>query len=262
MIFQTQTLRFQSGTFGERDAKLMEKRGKEILFSKMARADKYDKTTVKGRLLIFLREKRMSQTEFGHILGVAPTYVGAMRKSLSLEKVNRLMQVFPDLSRDWLLYGEGEMLRDPDASGNGSRGGSRGECEVPLLPVAAYAGNLQFWSNPVQLADCEKIVSPVKGADFAIRVTGDSMEPEFHNGTTILIKKINEKAFIPWGTPMVIDTENGVLVKEVFPGIREGGEQYIEARSLNPKYPPLSIPSASIYGFYRVLGAIRIYSTY
>ena len=52
---------------------------------------------------MFLREKRLSQSEFGRILGVAPTYVGAMRKSLSADKVNRLMRAFPDLNRDWLL---------------------------------------------------------------------------------------------------------------------------------------------------------------
>lgn len=204
----------------------------------------------------------MSQTEFGHILGVAPTYVGAMRKSLSLEKVNRMMQVFPDLNRDWLLYGEGEMLRNPDSPTGEQGQNAVRESEVPMLPVAAYAGNLQYWSNPVQLADCEKILSPIRGVDFAIRVTGDSMEPEFHDGMTLLLKKINEKAFIPWGRAMVIDTENGVLLKEVYPSGQDGDRQVIEAKSLNPRYPPIMIPTSSVYGLYRILGSIRIYSTY
>ncbi len=223
----------------------------------MSKNKDFDTSTVKGRLLCFLNEKRLSQSEFGRILGVAPTYVGAMRKSLSTDKVARLTRAFPDLNRDWLLYGEGEMLKDPYDNDDSLIETAR--YEVPLLPVAAYAGSLQMWSQSVELRDCEKIVSPVPGADFAIRISGDSMEPKLHDGSTILIKRINEKAFIPWGNPMVIDSENGVLVKDVYPGTR--GSAYIEARSANPKYPPIDVPTSSIYGLYRVMGTVNIFST-
>lgn len=227
------------------------------LFSAMPKNKDFDTSTVKGRLLCFLSEKRLSQSEFGRILGVAPTYVGAMRKSLSADKVARLTRAFPDLNREWLLYGEGEMIKDPTADADAAA--EPNEYEVPLLPVSAFAGNLQMWSQAVALKDCERMVSPVRGADFAIRITGDSMEPLLHDGSTILIKRINEKAFIPWGNPMVIDSENGVLVKDVFPS--EHGRAFIEARSVNPKYPPLTIPTDSIYGLYRVMGCVRLFST-
>lgn len=224
----------------------------------MARTDKYDATTVKGRLMLFLREKRLSQSEFGRILGVAPTYIGAMRKSLSADKVNKLIRAFPDLNRDWLLYGEGCMLRDSEAESPG-KAEETSAYEVPLLPVSAYAGNLQLWSEPVQMRDCERIMSPVRDADFAIRLSGDSMEPLLHDGAVLFIKRINERAFIPWGNPMVIDTENGVLIKELFPS--DQGHGYVQARSLNPKYPPLEIPVESVFGLYRVISSTRIFTT-
>ena len=227
----------------------------------MSKMAKIDTSTVKGRLLMFLREKRLSQSEFGRILGVAPTYVGAMRKSLSADKVNRLMRAFPDLNRDWLLYGEGEMLKIPkDEVPETEEVESNSEYEVPLLPVSAYAGTIQGWSESVMPRDCEMIHSPVRDVDLAIRIAGDSMEPKFHDGMTLYIKRINEKSFIPWGNPMVIDSENGVLVKEVYPS--DQGEEYIEARSLNPKYPPLTIPTSSIYGLYRVISVVKLYTTY
>ena len=229
---------------------------------------------VKERLLEYLYYKRMTQVEFARKMGVSNAFIGAMRRSISDDKVKKLRKVFPDLNTSWLLYGEGEMLRGgavarPYAEAEvdtprvvaevGADGCVGSGYEVPLLPVAAYAGNLQLWSEGVGLADCEKVVSPVRGADFAIRVSGDSMEPELHDGATILIKRINEKAFIPWGNKMVIDTENGVLVKNVFPSETRTGT--IEARSLNPKYPPIEIPSASIYGLYRILGTVQVYTT-
>ena len=229
--------------------------------------------SVKSRLLRLLKEKRMSQTEFARLMGVSPTYIGAMRRSIPDARQKRLLEIFPDLNRDWLLFGEGEMLSSQDSDLDLSDG-----YIVPLLPVKAFAGNLQLWSEGVELRDCEKVVSPVKGVDFAIRISGNSMEPELSNGSILFIKRINEKAFIPWGNPMVIDTENGVLVKAVYPvddsapfspdgrkailrTARETSDSYIEARSYNPAYPPIRIPTDSIYNLYRILSATKQFST-
>lgn len=253
---------------------------------------KYSKMSVKERLLEFLMHFRITQREFTRRIGVAQSYIATMRKSISNEKIKLIRREFPELNTDWLLYGEGEMLNRnvitsvPGRDGRGrnkpnpaagealpqikSSGeddevregplGNRAEgYEVALLPVAAYAGNLQSWSAGVMLRDCEKVISPVKGADFAIKVTGDSMEPELHDGATILIKKINDNSFIPWGNKMVIDTENGVLVKKVFPGKKGSGR--IEVRSVNPMYPPYEIATSSVFGLYRILGQLQIYST-
>lgn len=216
-----------------------------------------EESTVKSRLISLLKEKRMSQTEFSRLLGVSPTYIGAMRRSIPETRMRRVLEIFPDLNRDWLLFGEGQMLRDPDPAEELTDG-----YIVPLLPVKAFAGNLQSWASGVELRDCEKVVSPVKGVDFAIRISGNSMEPEFQNGAMIFIKRINDRAFIPWGNPLVIDTENGVVVKAVFPGNSENEDNgYIEARSYNPAYPPYKIPMECIYSFYRILTSVKQYST-
>lgn len=218
--------------------------------------------TIKHRLIALLKEKRMTQTEFAKRLGASPTYLGAMRKAMPADKLRKVYEMFPDLNRDWLLYGEGEMLKTPEETDLDLTKGYI----VPLLPVDAYAGNLQMWSQSVQLRDCEKVVSPIPGVDFGIRIMGNSMEPEFQSGSLIFIKRINEKAFIPWGNPMVIDTENGVLIKAVYPSDKKTASdgsacEYVEARSYNPQYPPILIPTDSIYGMYRVVTGIRNYST-
>ena len=221
-------------------------------------SEKYDLSTVKGRLLTYLKENRIPQTEFCKRLGVAPTYIGVIRKSIPAEKINRIATLYPNLNRDWLLYGEGEMYvketNDPrkllqDAG-----------YLVPLLPVTAFAGNITAWSQSVNTNECEKVISPVQGVDFAIRISGDSMEPDFHDGSIILIKKIDDKAFIPWGHPMIVDSSNGVFFKDVFPS--ERGKKYIEAQSLNKKYPPLDIPLDCVYGLYRVVTTLNTISSY
>lgn len=213
--------------------------------------------TVKDRLLRFLQAEKISNSEFSRKMGLSPAYVGAMRKSMPEDKVRQLIELYPNLNRDWLLYGEGEMYL-PANTGKEVSDDLAGYL-VPLLPVEAYAGNLQMWSQGVALADCEKIVAPMKGVDFAIKVSGDSMEPFVSNGNTMLIKKINERAFIPWGNPLVIDSENGVLVKVVEPS--DKGSAYIEAHSYNPKYKPIEIHMDSVYGFYRVLSIVNNINT-
>lgn len=217
--------------------------------------------TVKERLLEYLKTKRISQSEFTRKLGVSSTYIGAMRKGIPASKMLAISELYPDLNRDWLLYGEGEML---NANATPASNFLRDGHEVLLLPVEAYAGGLQMWSQGVRESECQRIVSPVRGAEFAIPLRGDSMEPRFHDGCTLLIKKINERAFIPWGHPMVIDTENGVVVKNVYPYETkdpEEAERYIVAKSENVKYPPFKIPTSSIYGMYRVMGSIDVYSS-
>ena len=206
---------------------------------------------VKQRLLLFLEEKRITQKAFSDSIGVSSAYIAAMRKSFGRDKIAEIKRVYPELNIDWLLYGEGEMLRAAEETCRSGR-------MVPLLPVEAYAGHLQNYSQGVALPECQRVYSPVDGADFAIRIHGDSMEPKFPDGTTILIKKINEKAFIPWGNPLVIDSENGVVVKNVYPV--KNDNSVIEARSLNPAYPPYEIPRDCVYGLYRILGSIQLYS--
>lgn len=221
---------------------------------------KPDQESVKDRLLKFIDMEGISKSEFARKMNLSVAYLGAMRKSMPAEKIKQLVGIYPNLNRDWLLYGEGEMYRDAnDDSTTPSVPADLEELSVPLLPVEAFAGSLQLYSEGVSLRDCEKVIAPMRGADFAIRIHGDSMEPRYYSGSLIFIKRINDRAFIPWGHPMVIDTENGVLVKVVQPSAE--GPQFIEAQSYNQKYPPIQIPKESVFGLYRVLGQMDLAGT-
>jgi phage repressor protein C with HTH and peptisase S24 domain len=123
---------------------------------------------------------------------------------------------------------------------------------IPLFPIAAQGGSLNDFIVSVKDSDCERIISPIKGADFAITVAGDSMSPEYPNGAQILIKKIDEKVFIDWGKVYVLDTCNGSVIKILAPSEREG---YVKCFSINPdpKYASFEIAFEYIYGIYRVM---------
>lgn len=144
------------------------------------------------------------------------------------------------------------MLRGNEAEGV-VVAGRKSEDEVslvPLLPIAAQGGSLNDFVVSVKENDCERVVSPIRGADFAMPVAGDSMAPEYPAGSQIFIKKINERAFIDWGKVYVLDTCNGSVIKRVFPADDSGK---VKCVSINPDYPPFEVAYEDIYGMYRVL---------
>ena len=213
-----------------------------------------DSQTVKDRLLIYIKYLGIGQSKFEKLCGLSNGYINNSKGNFGSAKIEDILKACDDLNRSWLLTGEGEMLKSKDDPfDKGGSGGEEIEIEhVRLLPLFAHGGSLSDFTVSVKDSDCEKVVSPVKGADFAIQVTGDSMAPEYPSGSVILIKKINESAFIEWGKAYVLDTENGSVVKKVVPSDKEG---CIRCVSINPdpSFAPFDVPLSSVFGIYRVL---------
>lgn len=70
-----------------------------------------EQMTVKERLINYLDYKRISKTAFGRAIGVSSSYITSMRKSIQPEKLQSIALNYPDLNIDWLLTGDGEMLK-------------------------------------------------------------------------------------------------------------------------------------------------------
>ena len=126
---------------------------------------------------------------------------------------------------------------------------------VLVIPTGARAGTLADFASSIAQYDCERMVTPVKGADYAIQVTGDSMSPEYPSGSVVLIKRINERAFIEWGKTYVLDTENGAVIKNVR---RTDNPDVIECVSMNPAYQSFTMETKYINGWYRVLMVLSL----
>ena len=216
--------------------------------------------SVKDRTIEFVKYKGITMKSFELKCGLSTGYVTSMRKGFGIDKLNNVLTAFPELNRDWLLYGEGEMLKEskfiPHKVDSGVADKAV-ESFVPLLPIYAYGGSLNDFATSVNEYDCEKVISPIVGVDFSIQVSGDSMAPEYPNGSRIFIKKINERAFIEWGKTYVLDTCNGTVVKRIIPSEREG---YIRCVSINPDpvYAPFEVALADVFGMYKVMLCMSI----
>ena len=213
---------------------------------------------VQDRLLAFLKYKRLSKLAFSKSIGRSTAYVTNIVESIGAQSRLRIKEVYPELNMDWLLRGEGEMINkfaDDTVEENTDKSNKVIEETVPLLPISAQAGRLCDFTQGVTEVECERIISPISNAELALTITGDSLSPEYTSGTKVLVKKINDKAFIDWGRTYVLDTCNGVVIKNVYPSEKDNA---IRCVSVNPNYPPFDIEKNDIYGWYVVLMSLSL----
>lgn len=88
-------------------------------------------STVKDRTIEFVKFKGITMKTFEQKCGLSTGYVTSMRKGFGSDKLSNVLIAFPELNRDWLLYGEGEMIKgsvsqtshgdnSPNINGNGN----------------------------------------------------------------------------------------------------------------------------------------------
>lgn len=67
--------------------------------------------TVKDRLLKFMEHVDMSQGRFEKHVGLSNGYVNNIGRGINSAQLNKISEKFPELNTNWLLNGEGEMLK-------------------------------------------------------------------------------------------------------------------------------------------------------
>lgn len=70
--------------------------------------------SVKERLLKYIEYKNLNKNKFEKICGLGVGYVSNISKSLGESGHEKISNKFPELNMIWLLYGEGEMLKQQE----------------------------------------------------------------------------------------------------------------------------------------------------
>ena len=196
-------------------------------------------------------------------------YLGISKSTLSNWKARNtldlplLFSLCEQISIDWLITGKGEMLKNSTPKSpevlikkvdNNSKEG------IPLIPLDAVAGFPATDSSFAYMENCERYIIPEfqdKGADFIIRVSGDSMIPLYYSGDLIACHKIHDIRFFQWGTVYVLETSQGVLVKRVMESIEH--DDCILCTSENDTvHHPFLLPKDDIRSMSTIVGLIRI----
>ena len=210
----------------------------------------------KSNLLKYIEIKGIKKPDFYKKTGLSNGFLDK-NENISSQNIEIIISKYPDISLEWLVTGQGEMLKTNIPIAKQTNNPNEG---IPLIPVEAIAGIPSIDEIGVTFADCKKYVVPEfesKGADYMIRVSGSSMYPKYSNGDILACKYIRDVLFLQWGKIYVIDSSQGALVKRVFQD-ENNPDNLILVSDNKENYPPFAFPKSDIRSISIVVGVIRL----
>ncbi|WP_444367940.1 LexA family transcriptional regulator [Prevotella sp.] len=209
-----------------------------------------------------------NKAQFAKLLGVSAQTISAWiaRNTFDAELIYAKCRY---VDSSWLLTGEGAMLQETENNNAPTskhtveiahqvpHGSSEG---IPLIPLDAVAGFPAESGGGVRLEDCERYVIPEfenKGANFLIRVSGDSMVPLYYSGDLLACRKITDIRFFQWGTVYVLETSQGVLVKRVQESV-DHADSILCVSENNSVHHPFLLPRDDIRSLSTIVGLVRL----
>lgn len=243
-------------------------------------------TTVKERLIRFIKSIRFTQKEFCDSIGVCRSYVSTIRQSLAPEKLSAISVQYPELNIEWLLTGKGEMLNSGRAvsgsvvvTNNGHINGNNNMNvththsssaeqsdedvpmseveEIPVVPRKLYNETNVDVLEYVNEHNVNTSPSVLQFPSFDIwwYVYTDSMQCEYMPGDKLALRAY-PKGFekIRNGRDYVIQTNlNGMTLCRLTRC--DGG--YIASYE-NKKYSDDFIPEEDVVNIFKIMGLLRI----
>lgn len=203
--------------------------------------------TVKQRLIEFIKYKKLSQNRFEKLIGLSNGYVNNISRSVGASKLQSIIGIFPELNPEWLLTGEGEMLKELETPKyREAKEVDPNYMEVPLIGIKAQAGYLNEYNDTAFIEELPTVKVQVDrtfhGKYRCFEVSGDSMNDgtfrSICEGDVILGREVKKELwcyklhFNQWF--FVINHVNGLLIKQIVAHNVEEGT--ITCHSLNPIY--------------------------
>lgn len=210
-----------------------------------------DKTLILNKIREYKNFK--SDADFARFLEI-PAQNLSKWKARNTFDIEILYTKCTELNPEWLLTGEGNMLKEHNNLPIAVKTYNPDE-GIPLIPTEAMGGVASGEVSVLEL-DCERYVIPMfKGADFLIPVKDSSMIPKYNSGDIVACKKVPmQDIFFQWNKVYVLDTNQGAIIKRV---AKSEEKDCIKIVSENPNYEPFDLHLSQIYSIAIVIGVVR-----
>lgn len=224
--------------------------------------------TIKERTLEFIKYKGITMKAFEQKCDLSSGYVTSMRKGFGSQKLNNVLMAFPELNRDWLLYGEGEMLNLVTDFGTSNTAIAVSEEWKPrMIPFYDAETTGGFGGMVSSSTETPQLVGYIQPGDWfdgkdtaAIRHVGDSMT-EYPDGCVLAVREVMERRLLVPGQNYVIETSEYRITKRIQRGSARNTialystnmETYPDGRLV---YEPFEIELEDVRRIYKVLGYI------
>ena len=218
------------------------------------------------RMREYLDLKGISKYKFCNDLGFSNKFLDNS-SNMGTDKACKILQYYPEINSEWLLTGNGAMLKENNDNiiimntERKTTDSVQVSQEIPLYDLEAVAGLRELFSSgkPQRILDTIKIPNLPK-CDGAISVTGDSMYPLLKSGDIILYKE-TEFENIFFGEMYLLsvklnDWEEYITVKYVQKS--EKGSDFVKLVSQNSNHQPKDIHISKISALALIKASIRI----
>lgn len=224
--------------------------------------------TVKYKILSFLEKTGTPKEDFYKKIGVAPSnFKGiGLNSGLGGDKIVKILTLYPELSADWLLRDEGEMLRTETNKENGQKNEEKDEIssDLPKISLEKEQGKPYFdvdflggfdevFNSQATVPTCNVIVPGFEKAQVWCNVTGHSMEPKINHGDIIAMRECSVDD-IQYGETYAVVLDTIRTIKILRKGSSPDVLRYVPINTTD--FDEQEYPIARIQRIFEVIGSI------
>ena len=227
-------------------------------------------TTILDRIAQIADIENISIGKLERLIGASKGVLSraiANKSDIQSKWIIKIVENYPQYSGDWLLTGEGNMLKETSPIVINQTFPLRTDRQVeiqdiPLYDISATAGILAIFNdNHINPEDYLRVpnLPPVDGA---IYVRGESMVPLLKSGDIIIYKKLAcSLDSILWGQIYLLSFSAGGETFTVVKYLQKSDQPgYIRLVSQNDRFQPKDIPLDSIHALAIVKASITFHT--
>ncbi len=218
--------------------------------------------TIKERIQEYIDSKNINTNAFEKAIGASKSY-WRNTKNISAEMLGEISRVYSDLSIDWILTGNGNMIKE-DVDIKVIHKPKATEKKLEAQEVNLY--DIDAAANLKTLLDQknQNILGSIKipnlpKCDGAVYVKGDSMYPLLKSGDIVMYKEVNDIDNIIYGEMYLISMDLGgddyLSVKYIN---KSDISDHVKLVSYNKHHEPKDIPFKSIRAIALVKASVRM----
>lgn len=225
-------------------------------------------TNIKERVLYFAKNQGISIEPFLENIGMTyGSFKGKAKEgSLNSTAIEEIYTKHPNINLEWLLTGNGEMLKDGGQTQVFKLRNDRTvkNQQIPLYDIEASAGLVQLFQDSNSVTPIDTISIPnLPKCDGALYIVGDSMYPLLKSGDIVMYKQVHD---LPndffWGEMYLvhIDMDGDTYTTVKYIQRSDVGPDYIKLVSYNQHHSPKDIHLSRIRVAALVKASVRVNS--
>lgn len=200
---------------------------------------------IQDRILVVIEQLGLNKNSFSNSIGIQPQtlhhIVSGRRTKPSFDVIEKIISTYSDIDSTWLITGVGNVFNkntnlntNPntillDKTVTEDQKTAKTESKnvdyiqtperhlIPFYDIQAIAGRYSGADMTPVIASTEMIDAGdwFHDATAAMRIYGDSMNPDYKSGTIVALKEVHDKRIILYGDDYVIETDEIRVLKRL-----------------------------------------------